>query len=71
MSGNFCLITSAVAAAMDVQVPPVGPAENTRFTFCCAEAGLANAASQTAASARAVTVFVTRMSRALLSPVSG
>src|SRR3990170_4315687 len=33
-SGKRFLITSAVAAAIGVQVPPVGPAEKTRLTFC-------------------------------------
>ena len=38
-SGNFRLITSAVAAAMGVHDPPVGPAEKTSLTFCWASGG--------------------------------
>src|SRR6266508_4343813 len=40
-SGNFFLMTSAVAAAIGVQVPPVGPAEKMRLAFCWATAGAA------------------------------
>src|SRR5688572_15631616 len=50
-SGNFFLITSAVAAAMGVHVPPVGPAEKMRPTGDWAGAAAGLAATRTAASA--------------------
>jgi len=43
-SGYLRLMTSAVAAAMGVHVPPVGPAEKVRLTFCCAPAGATRSA---------------------------
>jgi hypothetical protein len=42
------VIVSAVAAAIDVQDPPVGPALNTRLTFDCAGAGAADSAVSSA-----------------------
>src|SRR5512145_3401361 len=41
-SGYFFLMTSAVAAAIGVQVPPVGPAEKTNVAFDWGVAGPAS-----------------------------
>src|SRR5574342_826163 len=56
-SGHFFLITSAVAAAIGVQLPPVGPAEKTRLAFCWAAAG---AARQTLAKSAVAAVSTLR-----------
>src|SRR6266850_453244 len=60
-SGNFFLITSAVAAAIGVQVPPVGPAEKTRLVFCWASAGMLRAAAT-----MAVTRYTSRRARIVI-----
>ena len=48
-------MTSAVAAAMGVQLPPVGPAENTSEAFCWAWPAPAGMSASTAAAHRART----------------
>src|SRR3990172_11396468 len=63
-SGNFFLTTSAVAAAMGIHEPPVGPEVKVRLTFC-ASAGR----GRSRARARAKTIQrVVRIGLILLPP---